>query len=71
MPAELITVVREGLTARIVIDGVELRADVIARDSVTVPVDPDEMPCVYLALTALRVDVVNSERKQPDDPADC
>ncbi|MFD3498781.1 hypothetical protein [Streptomyces sp. NPDC058678] len=53
-----IEVIRHGATCRVLIDGEPLPFS-ISRDSVTVPVDPDERPTVHLALFADRVDVVN------------
>lgn len=57
-PPALIEVIRKGPTARIVIDGAELPFPV-SRDSVTVPVHPDERPTVQLSLYADRVHVIN------------
>lgn len=54
-----IEVIREGPYCRVLIDGEPLPYS-IPRDSVTVPVNPDEMPTVHLALFADRVDVVNA-----------
>jgi hypothetical protein len=59
-----IEVIRKGPTARVLVDGVALPFS-IPRDSVTVPVNPDEPPTVHLALFADRVDVVN--QLHPDE----
>lgn len=55
----LIQVIRTGTLARVLVDGVELPYS-IARDSVLVPVCPDDVPTVRLTLMADRVDVVNT-----------
>ncbi|MCI4045135.1 hypothetical protein [Streptomyces sp. TRM75563] len=67
MPAERITVTREGERARIVVDGVEIPPDAIQRDSVDVPVDPDEVPAVHLTLIGARVDVLNTLKEGATD----
>lgn len=72
MPASLITDTRQGRTARIVVNGgVEIPADAILRDSVSVPVDPDEVPTVHLTLIGVQVDVINTLKEgATDGPAE-
>ncbi|MEU2450052.1 hypothetical protein ABZ605_08335 [Streptomyces sp. NPDC012765] len=66
MVARRIEVVRTGRTTRVVVDGVEIPADAILRDSLTVPVNPDDRPTIVLALTADRVEVINTlEESEP------
>lgn len=67
MPAKQITVTREGVTARIVVDGVEIPAGAILRNSVSVPVDPDEPPTVHLSLIGARLDVLNTLKEGATD----
>ncbi|MEU1219228.1 hypothetical protein [Streptomyces microflavus] len=67
MPAERITVTREGARARIVVDGVEIPLDAIGRHSVTVDIDPDEVPSVHLTLIGARVDVLNTLKEGATD----
>ncbi|WP_299542020.1 hypothetical protein [uncultured Streptomyces sp.] len=70
MPADHIAVIRTGPAARILVGGVEIPPEAILRDSVTVPVDPDEVPSVHLTLVAARVDVHNTLERSPDGPAE-
>ncbi|MFE9300832.1 hypothetical protein [Streptomyces sp. NPDC006856] len=67
MAAERITVTREGDHARIVVDGLEIPAGAILRDSVIIPIDPDEMPAVHLTLIGARVDVLNTLKEGATD----
>ncbi|WP_411118984.1 hypothetical protein [Streptomyces sp. 058-1L] len=67
MPAEQIIVTREGARARIVVDGVEIPAAAIERNSVDIPVDPDEVPSVHLTLIGARVDVLNTLKEGATD----
>ncbi|MCM2390199.1 hypothetical protein [Streptomyces albipurpureus] len=60
MSAAHIVITREGGTASVVVDGVEIPAGAILRDSVSVPVDPSEIPSVTLTLTAGTVTVLNT-----------
>jgi hypothetical protein len=71
MPASLITVTRQGRTTRIVVNGVEIPATAILRDSISVPVDPDEVPTVHLTLIGAQVDVINTLKEgATDGPAE-
>ncbi|MGW9249755.1 hypothetical protein [Streptomyces badius] len=67
MAAERITVTREGSHARIVVDGVEIPQNAILRDSVNVPVNPDDVPTVNLTLFGARVDVLNTLKEGATD----
>ncbi|MFE4691752.1 hypothetical protein ACFRH6_17035 [Streptomyces sp. NPDC056749] len=60
MVATLIEVTRSGDIARLVVDGVEIPPNAIARNSVHVPVDADEIPSVDLTLVGARVSVSNT-----------
>lgn len=60
MVAENITVTRHGDTAEVTIDGVAIPANAIKRDSVYIPVDPDELPSVCLELIATEVTSTNT-----------
>ncbi|WP_435107791.1 hypothetical protein [Nocardiopsis synnemataformans] len=60
MPADRITVTRQGLHASVVVDGVEIPGAAIRRDSVVVPVDPDEIPTVTLTLMARNAQATNT-----------
>ena len=67
MAAAHITVTREGRLARVIVDGVEIPPDAILRDSVTVPVDPDDIPTIHLTLIGARVDVLNTLKEGATD----
>lgn len=60
MPADQISINRKGPHTAVVVDGVQIPAKAIARNSVVVPVDPDDQPRVCLELIAGHVDVVNT-----------
>ncbi|MEU3600878.1 hypothetical protein ABZ714_19465 [Streptomyces sp. NPDC006798] len=71
MTANLIRITREGTRTRIVVDGVEIPAGAIGRDSVRLPVDPDQVPSVTLTLLATTVDVLNASKgKTPHGTSD-
>lgn len=60
-----IQVIREGLRARVLVDGQELLPNAIPGDSdVTVDVRPDEMPTVRITLMADQVDVINTVHEE-------
>lgn len=60
MAAGTITVERTGGTVTVFVDGVEIPAGAIQRQSLSAPVDPDEAPAVRLELVARRVEVTNT-----------
>lgn len=61
MAAERVTITRTREGTTVTIDGVEIPANAIPlKDGIHLPVDGD-VPRVYLALVAKRVDVVNSD----------
>ncbi|MGW2260271.1 hypothetical protein ACWCXE_21015 [Streptomyces sp. NPDC001780] len=64
MAADRIQVTRLGDQARIVVDGTEIPAEAILRDSVTVDVDPGDIPSVRLTLIGARVEVLNTIHTQ-------
>lgn len=72
MVAELIQVIRERDRVRLLVDGQEVPASAVHRDSVDVPVDPDEVPTVRLELIARRIEVINTlrESEKPDAAAE-
>ncbi|MEU2149315.1 hypothetical protein ABZ741_34085 [Streptomyces globisporus] len=67
MPAQRITVTREGHRAHVVVDGVEIPPNAIGRHSLTVPVDPDEPPSIQLTLIGDVVEVLNTLKKGATD----
>ncbi|MGW4030744.1 hypothetical protein ACWEFL_15730 [Streptomyces sp. NPDC004838] len=60
MSADLIRITREGHRVRITVDGLEIPAAAIDRDSVRLPIRPDERPSVQITLIASTVDVLNT-----------
>lgn len=60
MAADRITVTRKGPHASVIVDGVEIPGAAIRRNSVVVPVDPDEIPTVTLTLVARDVQATNT-----------
>lgn len=53
-----IQVIREGHVCRVLVDGVKLPFT-LPRETVRVPVHPDDVPTVHLTLLADQVDVIN------------
>lgn len=72
MAAELITVTRYSIAARVVVDGVEIPPSAILADSISIPVDPGAPPMVTLTLIGAQVDVTNTMKEEvaTDGPAE-
>lgn len=68
MVAENITITRTGNDFALTIDGVEIPANAIKRDSVYIPVDPDELPSVCLELIATEVTSTNTLNPESETP---
>ncbi|WP_030744445.1 hypothetical protein [Streptomyces sp. NRRL F-5135] len=67
MAADRIQVTRQGTHASVVVDGTEIPAQAILANSVTVDVDPGDIPSVRLTLIGAQVDVLNTIHTQEQE----